>query len=61
MAKQLHPNPNKNKGLQERVVVLMTKDQRGWLQGQSDSTGAPIGDIVRRAVDAYRQRLGKAK
>ena len=51
----------KDKGLQSRVVVLMTSDQQAWLQAQSEATGAPVGNIVRRAVEDYRERLTKRK
>jgi hypothetical protein len=51
----------KDKGLHTRVVVLMSDDQQAWLQAQSESTGAPIANIVRRAVDEYRQRIEKGK
>jgi hypothetical protein len=49
----------RDKGLHERIVVLANKDLYDWLQAQSESTGAPVGAIVRRAVEAYRQRLVK--
>ena len=49
----------KDKGLHERVVFLTDKDQYSWLQAQSESTGAPLAHIIRRAVDEYRHRLAK--
>jgi hypothetical protein len=50
---------SRDKGLQERVVVLVDAEQREWLQAQSESTGAPIGAIIRRAIEAYRLQLKK--
>lgn len=60
MAKQAQKS-KKDKGLHQRVVFLTDEDQQSWLQAQSESTGAPIANIVRRAVDEYRQRIEKGK
>jgi Ribbon-helix-helix domain len=51
----------KDKGLHTRVVVLVSDDQQAWLQAQSEATGAPVSNIVRRAVEDYRERLTKRK
>ena len=47
------------KGLDVRVGVLVSTEQRDWLQAQSASTGIPLTAIVRRAIDAYRQGLAR--
>ena len=60
MVKQAQKS-KRDKGLHERIVFLTDRDQQSWLQAQSESTGAPIANIVRRAVEEYRQRLAKTK
>jgi hypothetical protein len=47
----------KDKGLNERVVVLMTAEQRAWIQSHSDATGVPVTAIFRRAIEQYRQGM----
>ena len=55
MAKK--PKSTRDRGLQQRIVFLTDKDQEAWLHEQSRATRAPLGDILRRAVDAYRQGI----
>lgn len=61
MAKQSKPKVkvSRDKGLHTRVVFLTDEDQAGWLQAQSESTGAPVANIIRRAVEMYRQAEAK--
>jgi hypothetical protein len=60
MARQSKSDKSKkDKGLHERVVVLMNSEQHAWLQTQSERTGAPLAHIVRVAVQEYRNRLTK--
>jgi hypothetical protein len=49
----------KDKGLHERVVVLMTAEQRAWIQSHSEDTSLPVTVILRRAIEQYRQSLAK--
>jgi hypothetical protein len=44
---------NKNRGLGERVTFMTDKNQREWLSQESETTGAPLGEIIRRAIDDY--------
>lgn len=48
---------SKYKGLDVRVGVLLSLEQRDWLRAQSDATGIPLTALVRRAIDAYRAGL----
>ncbi len=49
----------RDRGLNERIVFLTDKNQREWLQKQSESTGAPVGDIIRRAITTYQAWVKK--
>jgi hypothetical protein len=52
---------NKNKGLNQRVTFMTDATQREWLTKQSVFTGAPLGEIIRRAIDYYREMKEKRK
>jgi hypothetical protein len=45
----------------KRVALFLTESQIAWLNAQSDRTGAPMAEIVRRAIDAYREREERRK
>lgn len=47
------------KGLDRRVVVLLTEEQETWLQAHSTSSHISVAAIVRLALEEYRQRLTK--
>jgi hypothetical protein len=53
------PKATKDKGLHERIVFLAESDLAEWLQRQSEATGAPMGHIIRKAIESYRQTLKK--
>jgi hypothetical protein len=53
------PMVNKDKGLNQRVTFMTDKNQRDWLAQQSAASGAPLGEIIRRAISAYRQAQKK--
>jgi hypothetical protein len=55
MAKKL--KSTRDRGLQQRIVFLTDKDQQAWLQQHSRDTHEPMGTVLRRAVDAYRQTV----
>jgi predicted DNA-binding protein len=40
-------------GQQERTQVLLTPEQLGALKKLSAKTGAPLAELIRRAVNAY--------
>ena len=46
----------KDKGLDQRVTFMTTAEQRQWLIEQSALTGAPLGEIIRRAIESYRRQ-----
>ena len=52
---------NKDKGLDQRVTFMTDKSQREWLAQQSATSGAPLGEIIRRAISMYQQSFGKKK
>ena len=45
--------------LNQRLVVLTTKAQFDALKKLNKETGAPVGEIVRRAIEAYLKKEGK--
>jgi hypothetical protein len=48
-----------DKGQSNRVVFMTDDAQRKWLDEHSAATGAPIGEIIRRAIAAYQEMLRK--
>ena len=54
MTKKIEVNPQ-NKGLQTRIVVLVTEEEQAWLQQRSATTGASQGWILRAALNQYRE------
>ena len=36
-----------------RTNIYLTEKQKGFLEKLSDKTGAPVAELVRRAIDAY--------
>lgn len=51
----------KDKGQNIRVVFMTDEAQRKWLDEQSEETGAPLGEIIRRAIAAYQESLQRRK
>src|SRR5260370_19451263 len=51
------PKSTRDRGLQQRIEFLTDRDQQHWLHEHSRATHAPLGDILRRAVEAYRQTI----
>ncbi len=45
--------------IDQRLIVLLRQSQLERLKEASNLTGAPVGELVRRAIDAYAlpQRL----
>jgi predicted DNA-binding protein len=41
----------------QRINLYMPKDQIKRLESVSERTGAPIAELIRRAVEAYLKRL----
>jgi predicted DNA-binding protein len=39
-----------------RTNIYLTEEQRAGLTALSQQTGAPVAEIVRRAVDAYLEK-----
>jgi hypothetical protein len=50
---------NRDKGLHERVTFMTDKAQREWLDKQVRESGAPLGEIIRRAINLYRKTKEK--
>jgi hypothetical protein len=50
----------RDKGLHERITILVSKTQREWLDKQVAATGAPLGEIIRRAIELYRKAKEKS-
>jgi hypothetical protein len=50
---------NRDKGLNERVTFMTDKTQREWLNKQVAETGAPLGEVIRRAINLYRKTKEK--
>jgi hypothetical protein len=42
-----------------RTNVYLTDDQRNALAKLSDETGAPVAELVRRAINFYLEQKGK--
>lgn len=40
----------------KRLQVYFTNEQREWLNKRSKKVGLPAAEIVRRALDEYRER-----
>ena len=40
-----------------RINLYMPKDQIKRLEAVSEKTGAPVAELIRRAVEAYLKRL----
>ena len=43
----------------KRTALFLKEDQVKKLQRLSDKTGAPVAELVRRAIDEYLERLKK--
>jgi hypothetical protein len=39
--------------VRERVITLMTSDEKARLEGKARLAGVSVGEFVRRSVDAY--------
>lgn len=55
------PKVNKDKGLQTRVTFLTTEAEEARLKQYSETTGIPMGVILRRAVDAYLPKAARPR
>ncbi len=51
----------KDKGQDQRIVFMTDEAQRKWLDEQSKATGAPMGEIIRRAIAAYQELLKRKR
>lgn len=45
----------------KRIAMFLEKEQLEQLQRRSSDTGAPVAELVRRAIDEYLKRAGKTK
>jgi hypothetical protein len=45
----------------ERLQILITADQRRWLENESARRGEPVTSLVREAIDAVRCRRSAAQ
>ena len=43
----------------KRTALFLREDQRKKLQVLSDKTGAPVAELIRRAIDKYLQDRAK--
>jgi predicted DNA-binding protein len=43
----------------KRTAIFLKEDQVKKLQGLSDKTGAPVAELIRRAIDAYLESRKK--
>ena len=43
----------------QRTALFLKEDQLKKLQALSDKTGAPVAELVRRAIDKYLQKRAK--
>ncbi len=46
------------KGLTARLDLMVKPDQLKRLKALSAETGAPVGELVRRAIEEYLKRKG---
>jgi predicted DNA-binding protein len=44
-----------------RTNIYLTEEQRAGLTALSQQTGAPVAELVRRAVDAYLEKEREKK
>jgi hypothetical protein len=44
-----------------RTTVFLTVEQLRWLNRQAKKTGLAVADLIRRAIDAYRDAADKPK
>lgn len=45
------------KQCKKRVNYHLNQDQIDWLEAHKAKTGASIAEIIRRAIDAYKQKV----
>jgi predicted DNA-binding protein len=43
----------------KRTSLFLREDQLKKLEGRSAETGAPVAELIRRAIDAYLQSISK--
>ena len=43
----------------KRTSIFLREDQLKKLEDRSKETGAPISELIRRAIDAYLQSISK--
>jgi len=43
----------------QRTALFLKEDQLKKLQALSDKTGAPVAELIRRAIDRYLQERAK--
>ena len=53
------PKGGKDDGRTNRVVVYLSDDQRAAIDERSHQTGAPMSEILRRAIDFYLDAVKK--
>jgi predicted DNA-binding protein len=44
----------------KRTAIFLKEEQIQKLQRLSDKTGAPVAELIRRAIDGYLKRGGKS-
>ena len=47
--------------MKQRTNIYLTPDQMKQLKALNEKTGAPIAELVRRAVDEYLRKRAKEK
>jgi hypothetical protein len=52
---------NKDKGLNQRVTFMTDVTQREWLRKKSEESGAPLGELIRRAISSYMEIQSRRK
>ena len=43
----------------KRTALFLKEDQLGKLQSLSEKTGAPVAELIRRAIDMYLKERAK--
>ena len=40
-----------------KILAYIRPDQKQWLEKQSAKTGAPVTELIRRAIDVYKAKV----
>ena len=40
-----------------KILAYLRPDQKQWLEKQAAKTGAPLTELIRRAIDAYKAKV----